>query len=471
MRDEHHTLTLLTRLAQRQPDQAERLEQALVGRLQALAEPAVTVAVETGDPLGQVLAVLVHERPLPELVERLAERCEESALRNVVTLRELAAVVAQQQLIWVQAKSPSPPRPEDWLAIAKSYDRLAGRLVALGRWQEALQYHEEAADLWRDIARVAEGLDVTGQAMNLVRMAELLGRRGSWARALAALEEGLPILRRLVASETPELLEALGIAVGRYGIVLSELKRPEQALAANQEAVEIFRQLGERQPWLFQPGLASSLVNLGGRLREQGRNEEALVPLQEALALRRIQAAERPETFLPTLALVLHDLGALLEDLERWEDSIAATSEAVSLRRRLAAARPAAFVADLAGSLRNLSLEITEVGRLEEALAPNGEALAGFREVLAAAPERFAQQLAKLHGRRCSLLRDLKRYDELFEAAEAGLREVEPHFKSAWDELGTHLGMLYGSYLIGSQKTGRFRDPELTARVAARLGG
>ncbi len=45
-----HALTVLNRLASRNPDQKKRLEKALRGRLDSLAETSLKVGMETGEP-------------------------------------------------------------------------------------------------------------------------------------------------------------------------------------------------------------------------------------------------------------------------------------------------------------------------------------------------------------------------------------------------------------------------------------
>jgi hypothetical protein len=63
-----YALTIFNRLAARRPEQASLLEEALRGRLEHLAEVALDVAVETGDPMGQVLARQVEDQSSSALV-------------------------------------------------------------------------------------------------------------------------------------------------------------------------------------------------------------------------------------------------------------------------------------------------------------------------------------------------------------------------------------------------------------------
>ncbi len=103
-------LTVLSRLASRRPEAREWLARAFEGRLAELSEEALDVAVETGGPIGQVLAALVGDQADPNLAERLMLRCDERDFRESVPLREVAEVATRRQLEFL--KSELSARPE-----------------------------------------------------------------------------------------------------------------------------------------------------------------------------------------------------------------------------------------------------------------------------------------------------------------------------------------------------------------------
>ena len=90
--DHTHGLTLLTRLAQHRPGETHLLMRALAKRLDMLIPTALAVAVETGDPIGIVVADLVRAAP----DGARAERVNGLLPKQTVALRELGAVVAGQ---------------------------------------------------------------------------------------------------------------------------------------------------------------------------------------------------------------------------------------------------------------------------------------------------------------------------------------------------------------------------------------
>jgi hypothetical protein len=93
--DTKHALTLLTRSAQRRGQEISLLERALSGRLDALAELAVEVGAQTGDPIGW-FSRSVCAQPDADLARRL-ERVLPGPDRTVA-LREVGAVVTAQIL-------------------------------------------------------------------------------------------------------------------------------------------------------------------------------------------------------------------------------------------------------------------------------------------------------------------------------------------------------------------------------------
>lgn len=82
-------MTQLTRLAARRAEGSRWLLAALAGRLDTHAEAALDVAVETGDPIGQVLAGLIETSAGPALALRLTARCIERERRDSIPLREV----------------------------------------------------------------------------------------------------------------------------------------------------------------------------------------------------------------------------------------------------------------------------------------------------------------------------------------------------------------------------------------------
>src|SRR5688572_17683378 len=125
--DPKRALTVLTRLAARRPSEAWELEQALKGRLDALAVLALEVGAETGDPIGKAVASVLGIEPNATLAERLVRLLP----AQTVALRELAVEVIRQCLEHERSRG-------DNAGVAMYATNMANRLSELGRREDAL---------------------------------------------------------------------------------------------------------------------------------------------------------------------------------------------------------------------------------------------------------------------------------------------------------------------------------------------
>src|SRR6185369_15071787 len=304
-------LTVLTRLAQRRPAAEEWLRATFHARLSLLAESALEVAIETGDPIGLGVAREIEENAGEELAERLMNRCEEDRYLLSLPLREVAlAATARKRALFLQRH---PPR--------------RGPLAFFFR--RRCKFPESVA---RERARLAS---------NLGSRLSALGRR---EEALQATEEAVALRRELADRRLDAFLPDLATSLNNLGIVLGALGRREEALQATEEAVVLRRELADRRPDAFLPDLAMSLNNLGSDLSALGRREEALQATEEAVALRRELADRRPDAFLPHLARSLNNLGEILSALGRWEEALQATEEAFRILAPFFLQHPAALI-------------------------------------------------------------------------------------------------------------------------------
>ncbi len=194
-----HLLTSLTRLAARRPEARGWLKSALSENLKELMEPAVLVAFETGDPIGQVLAELIEEQGDEQIVRQLQELCDQPQFENSIPLLELGVIVTKKVLESYGLDFSSEPA-DRVRAYAHLLENLATRLGALGRLEEALEHAEHAVGLFR----------------------------------------GLP-------PETPDVAADLGRSLTNLGLRLSALGRVEDALSASEESISLVRQSSRLQ--------------------------------------------------------------------------------------------------------------------------------------------------------------------------------------------------------------------------------
>ncbi len=135
---ERRALTILDRTVQRRPELERVLAAILRSDLVSLASSAITVAVQTGNPIGRVLAAILEPRP-----EAAIALCGfyGDVPDQTVSLRELACVLAAARVELARRTKASPDR------LAESLNDLSIRLSRLGRREQALAAEGAAQEL------------------------------------------------------------------------------------------------------------------------------------------------------------------------------------------------------------------------------------------------------------------------------------------------------------------------------------
>ncbi len=459
-----HALTVLTRLAQRKPESANLLERALSGDLELLAEAAMDVAVETGDPIGRVLAKSLSDRP----DSALAKTIESKVPEQTVALRELA--VAAGSICRDHLNAHPDPKSEQLLTeMARINNNLGNRLSALGRREDALEATEEAVAIYRRLAEVQPDAFLPDLAVSFNNLGGMLSELGRREDALEATEEAVAIRRRLAEARPDAFLSDLAVSLNNLGGRLSALGRREDALEATEEAVAFYRRLAEARPDAFLPDLAVPLNNLGATLSVLGRREDALEAIEEAVTIYRRLAEARPDSFLPDLAMSLNNLGATLSALGRREDALEAIEEAVAIRRRLAEARPDAFLPDLAASLNNLGATLSGLGQHEEALETTEEAVAIYQGLAQIPPDIVVPDLARSLLVLGDCLAALDRSDEALSAIQEAISGLSPMFLSEQNTYRNRMARLLQRYTELAEEVGHDLDMELIGPASEML--
>ena len=200
------------------------LAEGLSADLPGLGVPAVAVAVQTGGPVGQILAQVLRD-----------------------------AVVSLQTLITIEQAIPYPT-----VTLAAA-DAVAAR-------------------------RIMDGFPSDAKLAERARWADVLSSRlaqvGNPDEALGPAQEAAAIYRELATTEPAQFRPDLAAAVADLGVRFHSLGRPADAAEATEEAVAIRRELAQADPDGHLPQLAIALSNLGANLSEVGRLTEAFVTVR-----------------------------------------------------------------------------------------------------------------------------------------------------------------------------------------------
>jgi lipopolysaccharide exporter len=160
-------LTVLGRAALRYPDAVPLLARALAADLENLAIPALAVAVETNALVDRLIADAIAAQAIPaSALERIAAAIP----RGSVALDETAIAVLHR--LAYEFTDASGER-------VRRLNELSTRLADLGRQKEALAVIEEAAAVWRELARaVPSRPDAHGPSLAASQNDQPLRKRG-----------------------------------------------------------------------------------------------------------------------------------------------------------------------------------------------------------------------------------------------------------------------------------------------------
>jgi signal transduction histidine kinase len=332
----HSVLGVLARAACGR-DGVEGLLEALVReRLRALWPVALDVSMQSGGPLGSLLARALDREADPDLAGEMLAAIPEST----VALRELAAVAAG--VVVEGCRSAAQQDPAARTALAQALDRHAIRLSDFARLEAALGAAEEAVDLQREL--VSEDLDDKRRLAAALR--SLANRRaslGGHQDALRANEEAVDLFRAVQDDGPGAKLELAG-TLSSLSADLGEVGRVDEALDAVQEAIATLDPLFlATSSGLVGAALASAYTNFSNRLSDAGYNEGALEATRRALALYRGLGQQWPDAYEEKLAMTLANIAVDLRSMGAHDEALAHASEAVALLRRLDAQVPGPF--------------------------------------------------------------------------------------------------------------------------------
>jgi len=408
-------LTMLTRLASRQPAARAWLATALKERGEALVSTVLDVAVDTGDPISLVFAQYLEDESFI-LLARVMILCHDEWYQRSIPLREVALVATSRVLATLKIRWSSPT-VEQQAELARLSVNLGQCLRDLGREEEALQVTREAVQVYRQFARRPGEILSPHLAAGLNNLGTLLSELGQREEALQRTEEALAIFKRL-EPDSQEFRSKLAACLDNQANRLGELGRHHEAVQVTREALLIHRELVARGGAACHSDLAGSLDNLGAHLRAVGFHEEAAQAAQEAIDIRRFLAEQRPDVFTPDLATSLGNLGAHLAGFGQQEKSLGLLEEGVEIWRKLAGTRLDAFRSDIAGGLENLGTVLGDLGQYENAEAAFREAIEMYRPLAARTPALFEPKLARALSGLSNVLSDMGRSEEALELVQ-----------------------------------------------------
>ncbi|MBN9682923.1 MULTISPECIES: tetratricopeptide repeat protein [unclassified Corallococcus] len=366
-------LVVLNRLARQSPTDVVWLQRGLSGNLSLrTAVAASAVAIESGDPIGKMLAEVLEKASSEETYD-LIEPLWKKMPAATTALRECALVVARLRLERLERRLDGKPignEKKSKLAIA--YSALAGRLSALEKHREALEVNEKALPLFKALAKLG-AQHLANYALCLMHSSNALMALGQYVEALDKNQEAVSYFRSLVEANPGSYRDDLATVLHNRAAVQQRLGDFEGAYQAVKEALDVYSSMrsgGDRHQ------LAEYYYAFALALSHVGRTEDAMQYAQNSFAILVELADANPDAFQPKLAVTLRALASFWLDVGRYEQGRVLAEQSVVIFRGLSSARPEVFREELSASLSGLSSAFAYLGLLERALEVALESLA-----------------------------------------------------------------------------------------------
>jgi tetratricopeptide (TPR) repeat protein len=371
-------LTILTRLAQRR-HMGEWLRKSLNERLESLAPIALEVAVETGDPIGKILAEELERSGDFRISLQLYLLSSNEKFRDSLTLHEVTRVVNRAVLSGVAGWGT----PDD---SASGLCELSRLLTSVDRFEEAVSVAERAVQLAEEGGQqelLASALSQLGLSLDLA---------GQFIKAVPVHRSAIDLYRKIAGTSETRWMGELAQELENLGFCFGGTGQYREAEKVFREALEIYRRLtGPRRPRIVVPVSSEADNAHHDALIQCNESEEAY----RFLVRRYVDLTREDVVPFDQLARVLQNIGVALSEDGRFEEAITATREAASILRELEKARPDRGRRDLAEALRQLAFQLNATGLSAEALALAQESFEILQRLAENRPIIFAEDLER----------------------------------------------------------------------------
>ena len=206
-----------------------------------------------------------------------------------------------------------PPKDQ-----AKFYAKTGDTKYIQGKYQEALEKHEQALTL-RQKSLEPNHPDIAG---SLNSIGNYLASQGKYQEAQKEHEQALAIRKKSLEPNHPDI----AMSLNNIGVCLDFQDKTKEAMEKYEQA------LGIRQKSLDpnHPDIATNLDNVGSCLYSQSKTKEALEKHEQALGIR--QKSLDPNH--PDIALSLNNIGNCLYSQGKIKKALEKNEQALGIRQK-----------------------------------------------------------------------------------------------------------------------------------------
>jgi tetratricopeptide (TPR) repeat protein len=370
---------VLSRLARWQPvGGVALLHQALEDRLQWLIFDAIEASIQTGGPLGDVLAQQLESFPDSVVAHKIADL----VLSNATSLGVLNVVALRQAV-------ESAREAGDRESLARYLSNLGNRLLYIGERDEAINVSEEAARIeWTQLAEYGGNEHTLAVALN--NLGGVYRAAGHFDEALHAFQEAV----RFFVSHGELEPGLAAMAYQNYGLILGTFGRNDEAVLVLGRAVAEYLRLRILKLRHVEDGLIHARMNLATALARSDRFDLSRRVGYRAIQTVRDLSNTNPDVYEPQLAHHLATMSVIENAVKDFGLSEHLGEESIAIYSALESRFPGRFMEGLSLALHNQSKILFERGRNDEAHRVCVRAAQLRRTLASNHPRRFVPLLS-----------------------------------------------------------------------------
>jgi tetratricopeptide (TPR) repeat protein/glycosyltransferase involved in cell wall biosynthesis len=453
-----YAYTVLTRLARQDDHERQWLARALERHLHHTADDAMTVAMETGAPMPEMI-VSVLQATLTSSRQKLVNTLRGKLPKDTVNLKFLAVRISKQHVEILAHKG----NRRNFKARSNSkdaYDLLASRYEAIGRFNEAIGARQKALEFAQELSKPKTLSNRRMLAQVYRSLSVIYAKTGHFSEALDTSQQAERILCMLAQAQPAVYRPDWAGSLDNLGNRLNELGRYEEALERTQQAETIHRELAQAQPAVYRPDWATSLNNLGKRLSDLERYAEALEQAQQAETIRRGLAQAQPDVYRPDWAMSLGNLAEALLFAGDAHRALPQARRAFELYTALAARYPKTYQEQRGWCQRVLAEVLLETGALDEALVEAYDAVALLFEMFNDRPGYTPVQYGKALEVLSRCQRDREGITASIQTLRRAIQDLGPHYERHPAALQTMMQKIVESLHTLAPESGRHEVPQ-----------
>jgi hypothetical protein len=411
-----NAFTLLTRLAKYKSERESWIRDNLKKDFKRLAEPAFQAAMETGDPLGRIMAQVMKETQDVEVAFDLVEKLPDKSVAFMELALEVTKVCYEEvkrekdhendEKLYDQAHFANNisahylnlNKREEALRFAKeavnirkrlvkklpdsynfylaiSFKQLSNCFIHLGKIEEASNAITEALKIYYSLSDIEPSIILPEFINVLISLSNIYYVRGLRDLALKTIHDAVTLSREVLQIDSIQHSPLLAATLSILSQYYSSADKIEDSIKFARESVDIYRELSKGKNQIFLIDLARSLNNLSNCLFLGGYRREALESVLESTDIYKRLSTLRADVFEIELADSYNNLSNRYSDLGDRKKALESILNPVRIYRKYITLYPDVLLPRLAKSLNNLSAHYLASGLREDAIQSSLEAV------------------------------------------------------------------------------------------------